>query len=1571
MNKRHDAAKTSSSNPHRGGWPSRLRRRLAQRTGEWVVRLLPGGIRQRLFLLIVLAAVPMLILQVWIYYQRHDARRNLALQMESEVAQGIAMTFSAYIDGVHRHLDALGQTILTFSPYTDAKAQRVLEDATARFPSVRSMNWVSPKGRILVSNLADGVGRDLSIRPYFQQIQAGQSWAIGDLTEQGAIVDHPTVAMGAAVRDDDGRLLGVVVASLEPTRLGELTFPHRRHAGGVYVIIDRQGQLVYRNPPVPLTWEDRVRWRRDDPLLQRALDGQISEGVITSPIARERRIAARVPIAGIGWVAGAARPVDVVMGPARRALFQDVMLGLIVTSLALLLAALAARTIAEPLRRLEHDAQAMGAGVIEMPAGLQAPTEVHSLRGTVTAMAADLTGRAEALREAKDRLQEQTEELQTQTEELRAANDALQVREREYRTLAENTPEVIARFDRRLRHTYINEYGARVYGMSQREVIGKTAADLDMPADKVAFWEERFEQVFATGRQQTVEFEFDSPTFGHQYFSSLFVPEFDARGEVVSILVLTRDVTSVKLADQMLRQEKALSESTIESMPGIFYLFDSRGKFLKWNRNLGRVTGYAEEEVARMHPLDFFPGESKPLIEQAIQKVFTQGQASVEAELVSKDGRRTPHLFTGLMTTLDGIDCVIGTGLDISERKQAEEALRESEGRHRRLIENLKGSHFVYVHDTDGVFQYVSESITGILGYSPSEFMTHYATYLTDHPANEAARRHTELTIQGIRQPPYEVNTWHKDGSTRWLEVQEVPVLDEEGKVVAVEGVAQDITVRKRAEEALRESEERHRFLIESVNDWIWEVDRNGVYTYVSPQCREMLGYEPQEIVGKTPFDLMPPDEAERSRKAFVAMAGQARPFRRMENVNRRKDGRLVVLETNGVPVLDAQGKLAGYRGIDRDITERKRAEEALRESEQWFRTLANTTPQLVWTADPDGRVDYYNERYKEYRGIEPTPEGDFHWAPVLHPDDVAPTVEVWEHAVRTGETYQIEHRVQRADGSYHWHLSRGMPVRDSEGRIVKWFGTATDIDDLKRAEEALRQSESFYRQTLESIPGMVFTTRPDGYCDYQSQQWVDYTGVPVREHLGSGWIQLLHPEDRPRASAAWRNAVAGRAPYDLDYRVRRRDGEYEWFKVIGRPIRDAEGRIVRWFGAAINIEAIKQAQEGLRRLTETLESKVAQRTVELEYRARQLQKLTLELSQAEDRERRRLADILHDDLQQQLAAVKFHLGLLSNRTRHDAALHKMAAQLDRMLTDAVETSRNLSHELSPAMLYQGTLGETFEWLANQIRTKHGLDVHVRADDEINLESDALKAFLYKAAQEMLFNVVKHARVGQARVRVRRLGGCICLIVSDRGRGFDPQDLKAATGFGLFSIRERVQLLGGRMRIKSAPGKGSTFFIAVPDGAEKIVGVGPRAYPASVMPGDRGEKEGGHGGPPLRVLVADDHEIVRQGLAALLREQEDIQFVGEAANGREAVDLASRLRPDVVIMDVAMPLMNGDEATRQTKMHLPETRVIALSMYAEDSMIEKMRQAGADCYILKTAPADELLAAVRGKKVCA
>lgn len=193
----------------------------------------------------------------------------------------------------------------------------------------------------------------------------------------------------------------------------------------------------------------------------------------------------------------------------------------------------------------------------------------------------------------------------------------------------------------------------------------------------------------------------------------------------------------------------------------------------------------------------------------------------------------------------------------------------------------------------------------------------------------------------------------------------------------------------------------------------------------------------------------------------------------------------------------------------------------------------------------------------------------------------------------------------------------------------------------------------------------------------------------------------------------------------------------------------------------------------------------------------------------------------------------------------------------------------------------------------------------------------------------------------------------------------DPKTLGQTAGFGLLSIRERVELLGGHMKIRSTPGRGSTFLIAVPDSR-----VSPRArLGAEQAISEVADRAAGReNGTCLRVLLADDHKVVREGLAILLNEQEDIEVVGQAANGWEAVDLAHKLQPDVVVMDASMPVMEGDEATRQIKRQLPQTRVVALSMHDEARVMDQMCKAGASAYLLKTAPSEELLAAIRGPK---
>jgi PAS domain S-box-containing protein len=816
-----------------------------------------------------------------------------------------------------------------------------------------------------------------------------------------------------------------------------------------------------------------------------------------------------------------------------------------------------------------------------------------------------------------------------------------------------------------------------------------------------------------------------------------------------------------------------------------------------------------------------------------------------------------------------------------------------------------------------------------------------------------------------------------------------------------LEESARSIRVLREHQQALQESEARFRTIFEASQDAIVITDDAGFVVQANPATHAIFGLPPEKIMGRP----------------ISSFAGETVDFPALWQAFR----------TNGsfrgeVPMTDAEGRLrhveayavanilpGRHLSVLRDITERKLAREALeeanarlsiqteeltaqteelrvqteesaatnaalRQSELRYRELVQNANSAIIRWTRDGTVTFFNEyaqSFFHYREEEAVGRNVSFLVP---PQDSSGADlsrlarEIVEHPQRYAN--HVNENVCR-DGRRVWMAWTNKPILDEDGRVAEILAVGTDVTERKRAEEALQRSEEQFHRLFEDDLTGNFVSTPAGQILLCNPAFAQIFGFgSAQDAVGTHLLDLyfepqeceplverLRRERKIERLEAWRKRRDGEPIYIVENLVGHFNERGELYEIKGYIFDDTER---------------KRAEEALRELNTTLEARVAARTAELQHRTRQLQKLALELSETEERERRQLAEILHDDLQQQLAAAKFHLSLLHSRARHDPAQQGIITQVDQMLMEAIQKSRSLSHELSPVMLHHSNLVSALEWLAGQVRSKHGLDVTVEAFSEVTVESEALKIFLYKAAQEMLFNVVKHARTDRARIRVRRFGHCICLSVSDRGRGFDPQEVRQTPGFGLLSIGERIELLGGRMKMHSVKGKGSTFHVVVPDGPlledgyPGMAGAAPRGQLLSSAAGPDSRGLDGQGGPPLRVLLADDHQIVREGLLSLLSETTDIQVVGEAANGRDAINQAYQLQPDVVIMDVAMPLINGDDATRQIKLHLPRTRVIALSMYEDAEEVEKMRQAGAEGYILKTAPSEQLLAAIRG-----
>lgn len=295
--------------------------------------------------------------------------------------------------------------------------------------------------------------------------------------------------------------------------------------------------------------------------------------------------------------------------------------------------------------------------------------------------------------------------------------------------------------------------------------------------------------------------------------------------------------------------------------------------------------------------------------------------------------------------------------------------LRESEEKYRLLVENIPD--VVWITDESGRTSYISPNIEKVYGYTPDEI---YADgediwFGRIHTADVGfvAEAFDQLFTEN-RVFDIEYRIKRKDGQWIWLHDRSIATEEKNGLKIAY-GLFSDITERKKIEDALRKSEEKFRDLTESTSDWVWEVNEGGIYTYASPKVKDLLGYEPQEIIGKTPFDLMPNEEAKQVAEEFGAVANARRPFAGLENTNLNKDGRRVVLETSGMPIFDGEGKFRGYRGIDRDITERKKAEEALKESETRFRGIVETAKDAMICISEDGVIYQWNKSAEEMFG--------------------------------------------------------------------------------------------------------------------------------------------------------------------------------------------------------------------------------------------------------------------------------------------------------------------------------------------------------------------------------------------------------------------------------------------------------------------------------------------------------------------------------------------------------------------------------------------------------------------------
>ena len=648
------------------------------------------------------------------------------------------------------------------------------------------------------------------------------------------------------------------------------------------------------------------------------------------------------------------------------------------------------------------------------------------------------------------------------------------------------------------------------------------------------------------------------------------------------------------------------------------------------------------------------------------------------------------------------------------------------------------------------------------------------------------------------------------------------------------------------------------------------------------------------------------------------------------------------------VSPLEHEGKLIAFSHTIIDITaqvnEKRRLDAGTRGADAGEGMLAATLDHLqqgVLIFEPTGTLRHINRaalRMLRFESPEQAPtqlaEFDLIFAASSTNGKTIPALQWPVNRAMHGEAVsdlELELR-HRETGRSFIGLFSALPVRTPSGAIRFVALTISDITGRKLTDQALRESELSMRQMIDWLPALVWTARPNGYCDFFSRQWVEYTGIAGEQQLGSQWLDAVHPEDRERARLAWETAVRGRQDYDVEYRLRRNDGEYRWFKTRARALRDERGEVTRWFGQCVDITERKDAEDAL---------------------------------MVADRRKDDFIALLAHELRDPLSSIAAAESLLSTPNispAHDEqareALRTHTRQLSRMLDDLLDVSRiargkvELELQAVPIASVIAKAAESARALIEQ--RKHLVSVHI--EEQIYAWADPLR--LEQIIAHLLSNAARYTpEGGQISVSATSEGDMAVLKVRDTGIGIPGEaqakifDLFGQThksfnhaggglGIGLYLVKRLVQMHNGSVSVHSeGADKGSEFEVRIPlapqTAVEELEGQATRP-----------------GVEVLNMLLVEDNRDTATFIAALL--EMDGHTVRVAYDGTEGLRLALELHPEVILLDLGLPGMNGYEVARTLRdQGLQDTLIIAVSGYGQRRDIERSKEAGINYHLLK------------------
>ncbi len=911
----------------------------------------------------------------------------------------------------------------------------------------------------------------------------------------------------------------------------------------------------------------------------------------------------------------------------------------------------------------------------------------------------------------------------------------------------------------------------------------------------------------------------------------------------VALLVIGRDFAGGRRAEAALRQahaelERRVAERTAElegqrgelqlimdSVPALIFYKDLDHCLVQVNHELTRLMGMTRAELVGRTNTQLGSPEAAQYHRDEDEVIATgQPKRHLIEPLLTSAGVRWLQTDKIPRRDADGrIVGVIGFAVDITERRHAEEQMA-------RLAAIVNSSDDAIISKTlEGIITSWNPGAEKVFGYSAAEAVGKPMLML--FPPERVQEEAVILARigRGESVTHFETVRVRRDGRLMDVSVTISPITDSAGQIIGASKIARDITEQKRADQTLRDSEARKAAVLDTALDCIITMDRDGRIVEFNPAAERAFGHSRSEAIGAMMADLVIPpawrERHERGLAHYLATGEGTFLGKLLELPALRADGSefpaeiaINVMEVNGQPMFTASL---------RDITERVQAAAALREREESFRTMANSIPQLAWNARADGFIFWYNQRWYDYTGTTPAQMEGWGWQSVHDPERLSKVMEQWTGAIASGQPFEMEFPLRGADGKFRRFLTRAQPLKNAAGQVVQWFGTNTDVDELKRVEDSLRKSEASLADAQSSAKmgnwELDFATQT-GTWSAEMFRLFDRDpalGVPSFAEFET----LPHPDDRESFARLHPAAVAAGRSFEQDFRVIRPDGSIRWIAGRAEMILDANGNPVRMIGTSQDITERKAAAAVIHKLNAELEQRVIERTAQLEAANKELEAFSYSVSHDLRAPLRGIAGFsqaLDESCGKRLEETE--RGYLS---RVRAAAERMGQLIDDLL-DLARVSRveMVRQPVDLSALARGVVADLQQQAPARV-------VAVEIADGLEAEGDP--RLLRVLLENLLGNAWKFTgKHAQPTIAFRSLmddSNQQVFLIRDDGSGFDMQyagklfgafqRLHAladfpGTGIGLATVQRIVHRHGGRVWAEGAVGRGATFFFTLP-----------------------------------------------------------------------------------------------------------------------------------------------------------